>query len=125
MKKILVVVAFCIGCEAMVQAQTYNIKNLIGRWESAEGGGIEMIDSSRVFIVYGNDKKQISSYQADFSKSPAWFDFVISDSTEKISLKSLLLFVNDEMIQWQLFEDERPGNFSSQKGEMVYLRRKK
>ena len=125
MKKILVVAAFCLGWEAMVRAQTFNIKNLIGRWESAEGGGIEMIDSSRVFLVYGKDKKQISSYQADFSKSPAWFDFVISDSTEKISMKSLLLFVNDEMIQWQLFEDERPGNFSSQKGEMVYLRRKK
>jgi hypothetical protein len=34
-------------------SQTNSIKNLIGRWETADGAGIEIIDSSRIFSTYG------------------------------------------------------------------------
>jgi hypothetical protein len=125
MKKILLFVfSFCLG--ASLYAQKHSLQNLIGRWESEEGGGIEMMDSAHIFMVYGNEKKPISSYQADFSHSPAWFDFSIVDSGQTITMKSLMLFVNSDEVKWQVFDDgTRPANFTIGKGEMVYLRRKK
>jgi hypothetical protein len=102
------------------------MKNLVGKWECAEGGGIEVVDSANVFIIYGDQKKQVSSYKTDFSKSPCWFDFTVKDGGQTLTLKSLMLFVNDDLVQWQVFDDgHRPSNFSSDQGEMVYLRRRK
>ncbi len=106
-------------------AQKYCIKNLIGNWHSPDGAGIEMTDSTNIFLIYGIDKKQIVSFTTDFSKSPCWFDFTIKDSLQNITIKTLLLFVNDDLVQWQIFEDVRPANFSADNGNMVYLRRKK
>jgi hypothetical protein len=41
-------------------------------------------------------------------------------------MKSLISFVNDDLIQWQVFGDEvRPAHFKQDVGEMMYLRRKK
>ena len=117
---VLMLLQFC------VSAQNYSFKNFVGYWKSGDGGAIEVIDSSKIFIVYGDEKKKIASYQADFSKEPCWFDFDIKDSSQNLSLKSLLLFVNDDLLQWQVFDDgTRPSNFNSQKGDIVYLRRKK
>jgi hypothetical protein len=107
-------------------AQGLSFKNLVGRWESSDGAGIEVVDSARIFLLYNGDKKQVLSYETNFSKTPCWFDFTVgSDSSNNISMKSLLLFVNDDLLQWQIFEDDRPANFSADKGTMVYLRRKK
>lgn len=110
--------------------QNRGFQQLIGKWEAVstqnEGGGLEVVDSMKVFLVYHNEKKPIHSFKADFSKTPGWFDFTIKDSLETISLKSLILFVNDELIQWQVFDgDARPAQFASDKGEILYLRRKK
>jgi hypothetical protein len=108
-------------------AQNHSIKNLIGRWESSDGAALEVVDSSRIFIVYGEERKPILSYQADFSKSPMWFDFVVKDSAQKVStMKSLLSLENDNTLKWQVFEDgDRPLNFTPDKGDIVILRRKK
>ena len=48
-----------------VSAQNLSFKNLVGYWKSGDGGAIEVIDSSKIFIVYGDDKKS-SLLQADF-----------------------------------------------------------
>jgi hypothetical protein len=126
MKKLLVTLLIAIGLGPSVQAQTPCIKNLVGKWESPVGAGIEVVDSSHIFIVYGKDKKLVSSYQADFSKSPCWFDFTIKDSSQSFTVQSLLLFVSNDLVQWQVFDDgSRPSTFTSEKGEMVYMRRKK
>ena len=106
-------------------AQKHSFKNLVGRWESADGAGIEVVDSSKIFLLYNGDRKEIFSYEANFSKTPCWFDFIIRDSAENHTMKSLLLFVNDDLLQWQIFEKERPSVFSADKGTMVYLKRKK
>jgi len=105
-------------------------QDLVGNWEAVskvnESGGLQVIDSTKIFLVYGDHKMPITAYQADFSKVPAWFDFTVKDSTREIRLKSLLQFVNDDTIQWQIFEeDTRPVIFASDRGEMVYLKRKK
>jgi hypothetical protein len=106
--------------------QNLSWKNLTGRWEGADGGGIEVVDSSKVYLIYGDQRKQLSSYKVDFSKSPAWFDFTVTDSSQTTSVRSLLLLVNDDLLKWQVFEDDnRPVHFSSDNGDLLYLRRKR
>ena len=107
-------------------SQTPGIKNLVGRWESPDGAGLEILDSSRIFLVYGTERKPILSYKADFSKTPHWFDFVVKDTAQNLStLKSLLLLEKD-VLKWQVFEgDERPANFTASEGDVVILRRKR
>jgi|SRR5215204_2554318 len=106
-------------------AQNYSLQNLVGKWESPDGGGIEATDTTKIFLVYGTEKKPILSYKADFSKSPCWFDFVVKDGDKNLNLKSLLLFVNNDLLQWQVFYDDvRPSGFTNEKGDMVYLKRK-
>ena len=110
-----------------VSAQKLSIKNLMGRWETADGAGLEIIDSSRIFVTYGNERKQILTYDADFSKSPYWFDFVVKDSAQQLStMKSLLLLQGNDVLKWQVFEDgNRPSDFISDRGNLVILRRRK
>jgi hypothetical protein len=106
--------------------QNLSWKNLTGRWEGPDGGGIEVVDSSKVYLIYGDQRKQLSSYKVDFSKTPAWFDFTVTDSSQTMSMRSLLLLVNDDLMKWQVFEeDNRPVHFSSDTGDLLYLRRKK
>jgi hypothetical protein len=121
---LLFVCSFWMGTS--LNAQKHSLQSLIGRWESEDGGGIEMMDSAHIFMVYGNEKKPISSYKADFSHAPAWFDFSIIDSGQTMTMKSLMQFVNNDEVKWQVFDDgTRPANFTIGKGEIVYLRRKK
>lgn len=102
------------------------IKDLVGRWETPDGAGLEIIDSSRIFVTYGTERKPILSYQADFSKSPCWFDFVVKDTAQKLSTMKSLLWLDKDVLKWQVFEDgDRPANFAADKGDIVILRRKK
>jgi hypothetical protein len=123
MKNLGCVLVFALMLSLSSAAQKYSLKNLVGRWESADGAGIEVIDSSKIFLLYKGDKKQVISFESNFSKTPCWFDFTVTDSADNISMKSLLLFVNDDLVQWQIFDSDRPANFSADKGNMVYLRR--
>ena len=130
MKKFFSVLVLYIFISVGAVAQSRNIQQLMGRWEAVDtensSGGLEVIDSAKIYLVYGSEKKAITSFKFDFSKSPATFDFTIKDSAETTSLKSLIQFVNDDLIQWQVFEsDIRPAHFTQSGGQMVYLRRKK
>ena len=128
MKKVMLAVFSFLIC-----AQTFgqrSIQSLVGRWEAVraanEGGGLEVVDSATLYLVYGDQKKKISSYNADFSQTPARLNFTVKDSTESINLKSLIEFINDDMIKWQLFEgDVMPVHFVNDRGEILYLRHKK
>lgn len=108
-------------------SQNLSIKNLVGRWETADGAGLEIIDSSRIFVTYGKERKPILTYEADFSKSPCWFDFVVKDSGQQLStMKSLLLLEGNDVLKWQVFDDgNRPADFISDRGYTVILRRRK
>lgn len=103
---------------------------MVGNWEAVgadnQGIGIEIRDSSEIFIVFGTEKKRVTGFKADFSKSPAWFDFMIKEENEVTHIKSILQFVSDDLVQWQLFDGpERPNHFTEKEGEIVYLRRKR
>ena len=108
-------------------SQTTCIKNLIGKWETSDGAGLEIVDSTKIFVVYGNERKPVLSYKADFSKSPCWFDFVVTDTAQKPStMKSILLLQGNDVLKWQVFDDDdRSADFAADKGEIVILRRKK
>jgi hypothetical protein len=115
----------CLLFVATATAQQRGLKQLLGRWESADGEGIELVDSTRLFLLYHGEKKLVSDYQIDFTRSPYWFDFTLKDSSGIHQIKSLLLVVNDDLLQWQIFEDFRPSEFDPSKGEMIYLKRRR
>lgn len=127
MKKVLVALVLFLTIGVVANAQKkYSFENLKGSWRNSNGAGLDIVDSGTIYIVYGTQKKQVSRSRADFSKSPAWFDLAVKDSSHVVTLKSLLLFVNEDLIQWQVFDSEtRPAYFSTTKGDMLFLKRVK
>jgi hypothetical protein len=129
MKQIFIVVAACL-VSISASAQTKKFRDIIGIWDIAgeqnAGASLQIIDSSTIVLTYMGEKKNITDYKIDFTKSPIWFDFSTKDSTSPLQVKSLLQIVGDDMIKWQLFvEEDRPDHFSSSKGELFYLKRSK
>ena len=111
-------------------AQTSSIKDLYGKWEAVDSenvsGGLEIVDSTSIYLVYGDEKRKVVTYKADFAKSPVRFDFVLKNGNEDMKLNSLMQFINEDLIQWQVFEgDTQPAYFKENDGNLVYLRRKK
>jgi len=126
MKKIFysLVVALMLGGSAV--AQEITMQKLQGRWLRTDGAGLEVVDTATIYIVYGTEKKEVISYKADFTKSPAWFDFTVKHNDSTFKVKSLIYLINDDILKWQVFEgDKRPVYFSSNRGEMLYLKRMK
>lgn len=127
MKKIWVVMGACLLC-LTASTQTKKFRDIIGHWEIAgeqnAGASLQINDSSSIVLNYMGEKRIITDYKIDFTKSPIWFDFSTKDSTSMLSIKSLLQIMGDDTIKWQLFIDEdRPNHFSSTKGELFYLKK--
>jgi hypothetical protein len=125
MKKVLVGLVLFLSMNVVANAQgKYNFDNLKGSWRNRNGAGLDIVDSNTIYIVYGTQKRLVTRSKADFSKSPVWLDLAVKDSSHVVTLKSLLLFVNEDLIQWQVFEsDTRPAYFSTDKGDMLFLKR--
>ena len=128
MKRILLAAVMLASFGVTGFSQQKKLKDLIGRWEIVgeqnTGACLEVIDSSTLVLIYNGEKRKITDYKIDFSKSPIWFDFSTGDSSSIVKVKSLLEIMNDNMIKWQLFTDEdRTLHFSSSKGELFYLRK--
>src|ERR1051325_147520 len=123
MKKMLFVAMLFGMLSVTANAQKkYNFENLKGNWRNSEGAGLDIVDSNTIYIVYGEQRRLVTRSKADFSKSPVWLDLAVKDSSSLVTLKSLLFFVNDDLIQWQVFDkDTRPANFSTDKGDMLFL----
>jgi hypothetical protein len=125
MKKVIVALAFFLSIGIVTNAQKkYSFENLKGSWRNSSGAGLDIVDSNTIYIVYGTQKKLVTRSKADFSKSPVWLDLAVKDSIHVTTLKSLLLFVNEDLLQWQVFDSEtRPAYFSTDKGDMLFLKR--
>lgn len=138
MKKIFVITAaFVLQC-LQIFGQTFgnqpkhlnDIQTIIGRWEIVgtkdEGGRLEILDTSTIVISYGGEKKILSGFNIDFTKSPIWFDFFVRDSSKTMNVKSIMEIINEDLIKWQVFmNEERMAHFTSEKGELFYLKRVK
>lgn len=125
MKKVIAGLVLFLSMNMMANAQKkYSFDNLKGSWRNSSGAGLDIVDSNTIYIVYGTQKKLVTRSRADFSKSPVWLDLAVKDSAHLVTLKSLLLFVNEDLIQWQVFDSEtRPAYFSTDKGDMLFLKR--
>ena len=125
MKKVLVALVFFFTMSTAVNAQKkYDFETLKGSWRNSHGAGLDIVDSNTIYIVYGEQRKKVTNSRADFSKSPVWLDLAVKDSSQVVTLKSLLLFVSDDLIQWQVFDSEtRPAYFSMDRGDMLFLKR--
>lgn len=125
MKKVIVGLVLFLSMNVVANAQKkYSFENLKGSWRNSSGAGLDIVDSSTIYIVYGSQKKLVTRSKADFSKSPVWLDLAVKDSSHVVTLKSLLLFVNEDLLQWQVFDSEtRPAYFSTDRGDMLFLKR--
>lgn len=130
MKKILFILAIPVFAIKGVSQQK-KMKDLIGRWEifgdKDNSATLDVIDSSTIILTYNGEKKKLTDYSIDFTKSPIWFDFsTAGDSNSVVAVKSLIEIMNDNMIKWQLFiDEERTPYFSASKGELFYLKKAK
>lgn len=125
MKKVIVALAFFLLMAGVADAQKkFNFENLKGSWRNRNGAGLDIVDSNTIYIVYGSQKKLVTHSHADFSKTPVWLDLAVKDSNKLTTLKSLLLFVNEDLLQWQVFDSEtRPAYFNADRGDMLFLKR--
>jgi hypothetical protein len=126
MKKILFAGILLLG--SIVNAQTTKLKDIAGKWEvvGEQNATLNIIDSSTIEFTYMGERKTITDYKADFSKTPCWLDFSASDSSGVLQVKSLVQKVGDDILKWQLFVDEeRAQHFTTGKGEMYYLKKAK
>ena len=110
------------------QAQVKSFRDIIGKWEivaqDMPGASLEVIDSTKIFLTYGGEKRQVTEATLNTKKSPAWFDFRIADSSGTLQVKTLIHVYGDGVMKWQLFvEEERPEFFTSTKGELMYLKK--
>ena len=127
MKKIISITAFLACITIGAGAQTIKFTDLIGTWEISgeEGASLQVVDSNTIILTYMGEKKKITNYSLDVSKSPCWFDFSAKDSASVVQVKSLL-DKEGEFIKWQLFiDEERTPHFSTGKGETFYLRKQR
>jgi hypothetical protein len=106
-------------------SQQKTIQNLIGVWECIDQkndrGSLEFIDTSKVMIGFMGEKRAVSDFRIDFSKTPYWFSFTVKDGEQMISVKSFLYFVDDNNIKWEVFMDDETDGSAN---EVVLLRRK-
>jgi len=131
MKKMFIVAGVFVLFSLQGFCQSKKFQDIKGRWtiigEQGPEISLEIIDSADMVLTYMGEEKKMLNYKIDFSKSPAWFDFSVKDTTSSIlNVKSIIEIVNESLIKWQLFVDEdRPDHFSSSKGELFYLKREK
>lgn len=130
MKKTAVVAVFALllsvsgGAQMGRSSKQYSFGNLVGAWRTPKGAGIDVVDSATIYLVAGEKRRPAVITKADFSRNPVWFDVTVKDSANVTALKSLLLFVNDNTLQWQVFDSEtQPVSFRYTRGDMIYLKR--
>ncbi|MBC7904330.1 MAG: hypothetical protein H7Y27_12955 [Gemmatimonadaceae bacterium] len=131
MKKSLVAIfAFVVIFSIGASAQQRNLRDLIGKWEEvgdkADNGSLEFIDSSKVVMSMKGRKLSPSSFSVDFSKTPMPLDMVMVQGDQKRVLKSLIQFVDNDTLKWQVFPaGDRGTSFTDAAATSVVLKRRK
>ncbi len=124
MKKMLFILFLSLSLQFISSAQKYTFANLAGSWRNANGAGLDVVDSNTFYIVNGGQRRLASARLSDFTKNPVSLNLAVKDSSRTITFKSLLLFVNETMLQWQVFDTyTKPVSFRYDKGDMLFLRK--
>jgi hypothetical protein len=122
MKKLFLFIAIIFTVQ--LNAQNFTINDLLGTWKADNGAGLELADSTTAYLLFNEEKKKVYDIRVNFNSVPGTLDFTVRDSAGAIQLQSLFQFINRDLVQWQVFEGNRPLNFTAAGGELVYLRRK-
>lgn len=124
MKKTMAALSLFISLTAISQAEKYSFKNLIGTWRNSKGAGLDVVDSNTIYIVHADQRRLATASLSDFSRNPILLNLAVKDASRVITLKSLLLFVNDNMLQWQVFDKEsKPVSFRYDRRDMLFLKK--
>jgi hypothetical protein len=125
MKKMITVLSLFAALNGWSQTkQEHSMTDLVGTWRNGSGAGLDIVDSNTVYIVRGEQRKLAYANVSDVRRNPVNFTLTVRDSSKAITLKGLLLIVNDDMLQWQVFDSEtKPASFSYGKGDMLFLKR--
>jgi hypothetical protein len=124
MKKMIVALSLLVSLTVFSQTKQYGFKNLVGTWRNSNGTGLDVVDSNTIYIVNGSQRKLASASLSNFSKNPVSLNLSVKDSSRAVTLKSLLLFVNDNMLQWQVFDaGTKPVSFRYDRGDMLFLKK--
>jgi hypothetical protein len=124
MRRLKLIIQFVLLMNLQAIAQKWSFNDLVGNWRAENGAGLQVIDSNNIFVVYNQEKKKVETFNINLKGNPATLDFEVRDSGATMVLKTLLQFVTRDLIQWQVFEGERPANFTASGGELLYLRRR-
>lgn len=107
--------------------QEKKFKPMIGLWEFVDEenskGSLEIIDNTTILIRFKSEEKKLFNYKFDFTKSPFWFDFSVRDTATVQNFKSIMDFMNEDVLKWQIFDGERSNHYSSSAGDILYLKR--
>lgn len=125
MKKMMTIFSLFAALSGWAQSKgEHSMNDLVGTWRNSSGVGLDIVDSNTVYIVRGDQRKRAFATVSDVQKNPVSFNLTIKDSSKAITLKGLLLIVNDDMLQWQVFDSEtKPASFSYSRGNMLFLKR--
>lgn len=125
MKKMMTVFSLFAALNGWAQTkEEHSMNDLVGMWRNSSGAGLDIVDSNTVYIVRGDQRKRAFATVTDIRKNPVNFNLTVKDSSRAITLKGLLLIVNDDMLQWQVFDSEtKPASFSYSRGDMLFLKR--
>ena len=124
MKKTILVLSLLVSLTAFSQKEKYSFSNLTGTWRNKSGAGLDVVDSNTIYIVHGGRRKLAKASYFDFSKNPVSLHLSVTNASRVVTLKSLLVFVSDNMLQWQVFDtDTRPVSFRYDKGDMLFLKK--
>lgn len=120
----MVALSLFVSLTALSQKENYSFSNLVGTWRNRTGAGLDVVDSNTIYIVHGGQRKLAKASLSDFTKNPISFNLAVAGDSRVMTLKSLLLFLNDKTLQWQVFDTEtKPVNFRYNKGDMLYLKK--
>lgn len=129
-KSLLILAAIFLFSTVTTVAQSKTSKDLIGKWEGTDerndNGSLQFLDSSKVVMTMMGEKMPTALYKADFSQTPVLLDIIIDQRGQKFVMKSLIQFLDDSRLKWQVFPDgNRPKDFSDNSfGTAVILKRK-
>lgn len=125
MKKMMTVLSLFAALNGWAQTkEEHSMSDLMGTWRNGSGAGLDIVDSNTVYIVCGGQRKKAFATVSDIRKNPVNFNLTVRDSSKVVTLKGLLLIVNDDMLQWQVFDsDTKPASFSYNRGDMLFLKR--
>lgn len=131
MKKMMVALSLFTTLAAGAQSreegsrEEHKMQDLVGSWRNSSGAGLDIEDSNTVYIVRGDQRKRAAATLSDLRKNPVSFNLTVKDSSRLVTLKGVLLIVNDNMLQWQVYDSEtKPVSYTSNsRGDMLFLRR--